>query len=159
PLLETWTEAEASAGEWLWLYNLGKYREWACPCCEDRSNVKAGQLIHPEVQELANNPAWFTAEAAEYTRTLAADLAPPGDGDAAREAEKQAQWALYRDLVGNPEQKARRAPPWALAEIPRRLLSALDRAGEIDAPSMCVLADALEEAGCTDSALLEHCKQ
>jgi hypothetical protein len=78
----------------------------------------------------------------------------------AREAERRVQAALLKDIFGNP---------WRPITLDLLLLtptlSALARAayeerslpsGELDPTRLAILADALEEAGCTDTAILDH---
>jgi hypothetical protein len=52
------------------------------------------------------------------------------------------------------------APPWHAAEVPRLAHAAYEErsmpAGTLDPGRLAVLADALEEAGCNDAALLDH---
>jgi hypothetical protein len=76
---------------------------------------------------------------------------------------EQAEWAahceLLRCIAGNPFRPALPLPAAVLAwndETIRRLAQSIydTRAFE----QMPVLADALEEAGCTDGAILEHCR-
>jgi hypothetical protein len=76
------------------------------------------------------------------------------------QAEAQAQAALLRDLFGNPFRPvgidlARPTPTvvsLSLAAYNERLLPS----GYIDPARLAVLADAVEEAGCTDRAILDH---
>jgi hypothetical protein len=74
------------------------------------------------------------------------------------EREQAAQADLLRELVGNPFRLPRLDPDWLAWEAGtlRRLAWDLyeDRAYE----QLPILADALEEAGCTDQALLDHCR-
>jgi hypothetical protein len=85
-------------------------------------------------------------------------------GSWAAAAEGKAQCDLLRDLAGNPFQSPPAVEPaWrslnggiafrlAQAAYETRLLPA----GTLDNDRLAVLADALEEAGCTDAALLGH---
>jgi hypothetical protein len=76
---------------------------------------------------------------------------------AALRAERQAQCALLRDIVGNPYRPLSPIPPgclsWSGGTV-RRLASSIyeERAFE----RLPILADALEEAGCADVGLLAH---
>ena len=74
-----------------------------------------------------------------------------------------AQWPEYscvlRDVVGNPFRRGTLDPAWlrwnhgTIPAIARHIYD--DRAFH-DLP---ILADALEDAGCTDAAILAHCRQ
>jgi hypothetical protein len=81
----------------------------------------------------------------------------------ARPGEEKAQVALLRDLFGNPFRPASVSPAWQTAEVVALAQAAYDEralpSGTLDATRLAVLADALEEAGCTDADILNHCRQ
>jgi hypothetical protein len=86
----------------------------------------------------------------EYT--LAADARMPPDEALADRA------GLVRDLFGNPFRPITVAPPWLAwkdGTIPRLARAVYEEGGFERLP---VLADALEEAGCTDAHILAHCR-
>jgi hypothetical protein len=93
----------------------------------------------------ANRAAWLAASAAAHA---VPDPAEPG-----------AQAGLLRDLLGNP---FRPAPPLALAVLSwnggtvPRLAAAIYEERAFD--RLPVLADALEDTGCTDADILGHCR-
>ena len=63
--------------------------------------------------------------------------------------------ALIRDLFGNPHRPAAVDPRWltsAVVDLARTIYDSRDFA------AMPILADALEEAGCDNTALLSHCR-
>jgi hypothetical protein len=66
---------------------------------------------------------------------------------------------LVRDIFGNPFRPVRVEAAWLTANggTVRQLAGALYDAR--DFAGLPVLADALEEAGCTDRDLLAHCRQ
>jgi hypothetical protein len=80
--------------------------------------------------------------------------------------ERQVQAALLRDVFGNPFRPAPVVDPaWLAWEggIVVRLAQALyeerhPECGALDNARLAVLADALEEAGCTSEDLLAHCR-
>jgi hypothetical protein len=75
-------------------------------------------------------------------------------------AEPKAQAALLRDVFGNPFRPAAFRPAWRTAQATSLAEAAYeDRAlpeGALDVERLSVLADALEEGGCTEAALLAH---
>jgi hypothetical protein len=76
----------------------------------------------------------------------------PGRGTAAGEA---FLCDLFRCVFGNPFRPAAFDPSWRTAAV----LALADSMYESrDFTSMPVLADALEEAGCGDAAILSHCR-
>jgi hypothetical protein len=84
------------------------------------------------------------------------------------EYEKQTRKAhcdLIRDIFGNPFRVVEISPSllqWDQATIPKLAQAAYDRralpSGTLDAAHLGILADALEEAGCTDDTILSHCR-
>ena len=77
-------------------------------------------------------------------------------GKAAIFAEQKAQAAALRCVFGNPFRPAAVAPSWlteAVVALARDIYA--DRAFD----RLPILADALEEAGCDDEAVLHHCRQ
>jgi hypothetical protein len=68
--------------------------------------------------------------------------------------------ALLRDLFGNPFRPVRLDPAWLTPTVKALALAASEERvppkGEMDAVRLAVLADALEECGCTEHAVLDH---
>ena len=73
-----------------------------------------------------------------------------------RKAERAAQARLLRDLFGNPFQPARLARAWRTPTVVA-LAQAMYEDRRFD--DMPLLADALEESGCTEEAILKHCRE
>jgi hypothetical protein len=67
----------------------------------------------------------------------------------------RAQAAIVRDLFGNPFRPATLAPACRTPDVVRVARAIYDGRRFEDLP---VLADALEEDGCTNADLLEHCR-
>jgi hypothetical protein len=97
-------------------------------------------------------PGWSTGTQAERVSTWTAG----------RQSERRAQCELLRDIFGNPFRPVRLDPALltpsvlALAQAiydERRML-----AGTLDTGRLPVLANALEEAGCTNADILSHCR-
>jgi hypothetical protein len=75
-----------------------------------------------------------------------------------RGKEEEAQLHLLRDIFGNPFYPARLDPSWLLwnAGAVRKMARVIyTNRAFYDLP---ILGDALEEAGCTDSEILSHCR-
>jgi hypothetical protein len=79
--------------------------------------------------------------------------------------ENRLQISLLKDIVGNPFRAGLVDGSWFAwndATIPRLAQAAYDErhlpTGRLDNDRLAVLADALEEAGCTNSDILGHCR-
>jgi hypothetical protein len=99
---------------------------------------------------------YYAADAADYGRLA---LAASGSGWHAEEAEEALQCRLLRDIIGPFPAGVLFNPAWradndrAAEQVARWIYEA--RAFD-DLP---ILADALEEAGCCEAAILDHCRQ
>jgi hypothetical protein len=95
--------------------------------------------------------------------SIAASLVRSGEGQGRRAKEISTQCDLLRDIFGNPFRRIHISPAWLSWNdgiVPRLAQAAYeDRilpAGTLDNARLAVLADALEEAGCTDEQILTH---
>jgi hypothetical protein len=79
--------------------------------------------------------------------------------DAAESTEEQAQCDLIRDVIGNPFRQVHVDPAWLKwnGDVIRKVAQAVYDARRFE--ELSVLADALEEAGCAEEAILTHCRQ
>jgi hypothetical protein len=108
----------------------------------------AAGYIHPATAALLKAPDEFASKAAHRARILADDTA----------SEVAAQRRLYSDIIGpafwvsDGLGDARRSPHV------REMVAGLDRSRDFDPLGMLALGDALEEAGCTNPEMLEHCR-
>jgi hypothetical protein len=71
------------------------------------------------------------------------------------EAEQQEQAHLLRDIVGNPFRPATFDPAWrtsTVVAVTRGMYESRDFS------AMPILADALQDAGCTSDDILDHCR-
>jgi hypothetical protein len=74
--------------------------------------------------------------------------------------ERAAQAAMLRDLIGNPFRPAALAPTWLVPPVLSLARAAYDERqlpeGTLDPTRLAVLADALEDTGCTNADVLGH---
>jgi hypothetical protein len=77
------------------------------------------------------------------------------DADIAAAELRKRQCALLRELFGNPFQPVAFAKTWKTSNV---VAIATSIYNEHAFDRMPVLGDALEEAGCTEAAVLEHCR-
>jgi hypothetical protein len=99
----------------------------------------------------------LAAEAGAHARSASAVGARSADWQKVEQAEQAAQAVLLRDIVGNPFRPPRPLDPAVLAYnggATRRLAQSIYDGRRFE--DLPVLADLLEEAGCTDAALLGH---
>jgi hypothetical protein len=128
----------------------------------------ARQVVLPSAFEAAKEAARAACYADEFTVQAklwaAATERPTGDFEM-RDRPKQA--VLARCIFGNvwqsPPAELRSWLSWNSGVVGRLAEAAYQErrlpAGTLDNARLAVLADALEEAGCTNSALLTHCRQ
>jgi len=67
---------------------------------------------------------------------------------------------LIRDIAGNPFRPTGTEPPWKTVTVASLALAAYEARtlpeGTFELEHLAILSDALEEAGCTDEAILSH---
>jgi hypothetical protein len=115
----------------------------------------------------AYETAWSTAEAmtiaAGRLARVATGLPDERPEDEHRAAEERAQCELLRCVFGSPFRYVRFDPAWRSAAAVGVAAAAYQErnlpSGTLDSARLAVLADALEEAGCAETAILEHCRQ
>jgi hypothetical protein len=139
---------------------------------ECREVLAASGFPGRAVLEAAKAAAWL-CDSSSVRRVLpailsctatAASLAARAPGAApdqeAAQAERRAQAGLARDLLGDLVLPARLAASWLTALVRSVARAADDEralpSGALDPARLAVLADALEDAGCTDAAVLGH---
>jgi hypothetical protein len=133
---------------------------------EVRKAREAAQRVPRIRQKLRGTPAEWAASApvfllhpsaAEFsqTATIRAAAALEQGGVTTRDAEERVQFALLRDVFGNPFRPVAFDPGWRTSAAVALAQAAYDSR---DFSVMPVLADALEEAGCAHANLLAHCR-
>lgn len=73
----------------------------------------------------------------------------------ARQSEERYQGSLFHDIFANPFRQVKLARSWATPTV-KRLAKAIYQDRTFD--RLPILADALEEAGCTNADVLAHCR-
>lgn len=76
--------------------------------------------------------------------------------------EHAAQAARLRDIVGNPFRPVTFDPDWQTSTVLSLAQAAYDQrelpAGTLDPTHLAILADALQDAGCDNTDILDHCR-
>ena len=83
--------------------------------------------------------------------------------DHTSQAERAFQANLLREVIGNPFRRVRLDPAWRTPTVLQLAQAAYDERrlpeGTLDPARLAILADALEDAGCTDPDILSHCRE
>lgn len=118
----------------------------------------AAAPLNTEPWLAARYAAAFSAYAVGWGAMAAAGIDAAADLDRSLIRGEQAQQTvLLRDIAGNPFRPVAVERTWLVARPGvRQLAEALY--AERRFADLPVLGDALEEAGCTDAALLSHCR-
>jgi hypothetical protein len=106
------------------------------------------------------DPSHVAAHEAPHAAAVAAAnrRVPSGgmpDWGAARDAERAAQCDLLRDLIGNPFQAVMINPVWLTPQVIALARTIYDERAYDRLPE---LVDALEDSGCQDADILNHCR-
>jgi hypothetical protein len=145
----------------------------------------AHEAAKAERRESKLNPAkaWSAASVKTYHATLALLKGTPRDAartalgelayaayfvardadedtTAAYKAERQAQCGLLRDLFAFPRRRVSLVPGWLTPTVQTVAQAAYDErllpSGELELARLAILADALEDAGCSEASILTH---
>jgi hypothetical protein len=151
-----------------------KLRLFACACCHAMGHKDADALLRPVEHAADHGPvpmaAWHALErampcegfrwccrvdAVEAARVWAEATTIAGPAEKA---------ALLREVVGNPYRPVTLPPPLRYARVPGSSVMIADLArsayeARSFTHSLLILADALEDAGCTDETILRHLRQ
>jgi hypothetical protein len=130
--------AALQGGPWPWWRRLWEGEPWRSPLWGRRAGT-AALVTHPDIWQMILDvlvalwPEW---------------------GDRQRPAD------LLREVFGNPFQPVEFDAAWRTADVVRLAEAAYEEralpAGTLNPDRLAVLADALEDAGCADEALLGH---
>jgi hypothetical protein len=122
----------------------------------------------PTPESYADRAVWKAIRAGKEAREHANYYIPrhvlssagPRDGDPAREAVRKDLADAARDIFLNPFRPVAIDPAWRTADVLSLTQAAFDDRilprGVLEGDRLSILSDALEEAGCTDAALLDH---
>jgi hypothetical protein len=124
----------------------------AWPWGWERTRSAAVVAVAPMTRDL---PYWRALEVAGEVANLLAQGARQGGffQQKVYNAARKEQVALVREVFGDPFRKGRFEARWRTAEVVRLAESISDEGAFEELP---VLADALEEEGCDDAAVLGH---
>lgn len=80
-----------------------------------------------------------------------------------RERQLPLQCEFLRDIIGNPFQPVTMSPAWLTPSVLALAQASYDErqlpTGLLDNARLAILADALEDAGCDNADILNHCRQ
>jgi hypothetical protein len=128
-------------------------------------STTAGQEAQGSAAFAALNATSGARRAADYSAANAgsaayhaATAANAPSAASVRDAERAAQSGLLREIFGNPIRPTPVVPAWLAWDGGTVLKVAEAIYHERAFDRLPILADALEEAGCTDAAMLRHCR-
>jgi hypothetical protein len=128
----------------------------------DRRAGRAAWAAYWSVSPNVAESIWNAREAAVEGTAQAAVRSARGAGadqaaawDAARTAEGEQQARFLRDIIGNPFRPVASDPSWRTRASTAIAQLIYD---ELDFGLLPVLADALEDAGCENGEVLNHCR-
>ncbi len=115
---------------------------------------------------------WSKVDAVDFTKSHRGRSKAKRNAEKAEQDARREQWcaakeihehdinqlfcAQFRDVAGNPFRPVEFRPAWLTSDVVG-LASAIDATGYFD--RLPILADALEEAGCTSENVLRHCRE
>jgi hypothetical protein len=130
----------------------------ACETTEEQSDQRDAQLVWSVVRP-STNASGFVLEASAFQ---ADSQVPTTNDDSDREkweqagsAESAAQADLLREIFGNPFRPVALDPAWLTSTV-TALAKQMYESGDFSL--MPVLADALQDAGCDNADVLDHCR-
>jgi len=165
-----WARSQAArdSEEIMWLaqgshedYNLIEGGGGCCPACDSRAEryecqvAKQGGVLDGARAGI-ESPAWVAASAAFYTIELENPLFVRDHSSAEFKWEWRSLFATVREVLGEHDTCDRLNPEWRTFDV-RALARGVHREQAFD--RLPILADALQDAGCDDEAVLEHCRR
>jgi len=108
----------------------------------------------------ATKDCWEAFDAAQYAAYVVGEFDTSIPREAAKAREKASQSQLLRCIFGNPFDPVTLDPSWQTSTVSKLAQATYEErilpGGELDLTRLAVLADALEDAGCTAAAILTH---
>jgi hypothetical protein len=144
-------------------YDWKQHDPLACSrhCLSDAVSLISAAGRSLDLGQVAHKVSYAVAQAWQDDGSIATDPDDAGvraaeEMDRIEETELHAQCTLVRDIFGNPLHSPIANPSWLTSTV-TNLAQAIytDRAFD----RMPILADALEDAGCTNQDILAHCRQ
>jgi len=114
--------------------------------------------IPPEVMlaEATAYAAWWAVHPPYYADQTAEVAAFAVRISTGVDSESRLQTALFREILGNPFRPVTAEPTWLTPTVVSLATAIYDERAFDRLP---ILADALEDAGCTNANILDHCRQ
>lgn len=141
----------------------------------DAESIRAAAVLTATMTALSSTSSEAHVDMSDFAvaeSPTAAEIAQRVEGDAAAAGkEALAQWRKYqksnadlvREVFGNPFRPVAVDPAWLTPTVTALAGAAYEQrqlpSGTLDYARLAVLADALEEAGCTDAGLLHHLRE
>jgi hypothetical protein len=146
--------------------------ELAEKCADGQAEYAELQALYPSADDkedadchgAGSDAAWTAKASAYHARFLAMYFGPTSYPPGAKlrspsklehDREQSAQCAVIRDIFGNPFHPIDIDPSWLTPQVVALAQEIFDYRAFDRLPS---LADALEEAGCDDQEILDHCR-
>lgn len=130
-----------------------------------RSNWEAAQAATMSGMAFStlDDAIWCCQATIEQASLAAVSSAPAGTSESEAEAKERASQAdVLRCIAGNPFRSLSNHSSWLKPAVVALAQAAYEKrslpGGTLDNAHLAVLADALEEAGCTEASLLSHCR-
>jgi len=130
-----------------------------------RSNWEAAQAATMTAMPFStpDDAIWCGQATVEQASLAVVSSAPEDRSESAAEAKERASQAdVLRCIFGNPCRPPSNHSSWLTPTVGSLAHAAYEKRslpdGTLDNAQLAVLADALEEAGCTDSEVLSHCR-
>jgi hypothetical protein len=145
--LECWRRIDRHGADEEWHREALRVYEW----------MAEGEGTNEDLASIGVNPV--DVQPAEQDAAVASRAAAESKGAVARQFELVAQCQILHDLIGNPFRPLHIAPTWlswrdgTVPQLAQGIYN--DRAFD----RLPILADALEDDGCTDLDILAHCRQ
>jgi hypothetical protein len=109
-----------------------------------------------EASKKASSAVVFMGDSVQHTIMTAAEAVAWASEPAVSEPEEKEQATLVRDIFGNPFRPVTIDSSWQTSTVVA-LAKAIYKEEAFD--RMPILADALEDAGCTNAGILNHCRE